>query len=119
MENMIYTKEINVGAGVNTRASEKITISRDDKFTFDEIRFSATGDFYIKFKDSSTQKLWSDNFIHSSALSTVNWNGSTKAGLLILPMKKTISGNTDIIIEVINDSGNANRIFLAFNGIKD
>ena len=118
-ENMIYTIDIPVEAGVNTRASGKPIISGDDSFTFDEIRFSAIGDFYIKFKDSSSQKLWSNDFVHSSVLSSKNWNGSSNAGLLKLPMEKQITGNTDIIIEIINDSANANVIHLAFNGIKE
>ena len=118
-ENMIYTKQIEIGAGINTRASDKLTISRDDSFTFSEIRFFATENFYIKFKDSSSQKLWSDDFIHSSVLSSIDWNGSTKAGLIILPIQKRITGNTDIIVELINDSANANTVYLAFNGIKE
>lgn len=118
-ENMIYTIAVDINAGINTRASAKLTISRDDSFRFNEIRFSATDDFYVKFKDSSSQKLWSDDFIHSSVLSSINWNGSTKAGLIILPMEKIITGNTDIIIELLNDSQNANKVFFAFNGIKE
>lgn len=119
-ENMIYTIEISIEAGVNTRASGKLTISRDDSFRFNEIRFSATGNFYIKLKDSSTQKLWSNDYIHSSVLSSENWNGSSKDGLIVLPMEKIITGNTDIIIELLNDNGeNANKVFLAFNGIKE
>lgn len=118
-ENMIYTIEVPIEAGVNTRASAKLTISRDDSFTFNEIRFSATDNFYIKFKDSSTQKLWSNDYVHSSVLSSDNWNGSTKAGLLRLPMDKRITGNTDIVIELINDSANANKVFISFNGIKE
>lgn len=118
-ENMIYTCKIEIGAGVNTRGAQKLTISRDDSFTFDEIRFSAKGDFYIRFKDSSSQKLWSNDFIHSSALSSINWNGSSKDGLIIFPMKRRITGNTDIVIEVLNDSANANTVYLAFNGIKE
>ncbi len=119
-ENMIYTIEIPIEAGINTRASDKLSISRDDSFRFTEIRFSALGNFYIKLKDSSTQKLWSNDFIHSSVLSSENWNGSTKDGIIVLPMEKVITGNTDIVIELINDNGeNANKIFLAFNGIKE
>ena len=119
MYNMIYTKSIAIGSGVNTRASGKLTISRSDTFRFQEIRFSATGNFKVLFKDSDTQKLWSDDYIHSSVLSTENWNGSTTAGMLVLPQMKVITGNTDIIIELLNDSGNANTVYFAFLGTKD
>ena len=118
-ENIIYTIDIPIGAGVNTRGAGKLTISRDDSFTFNEIRFSATADFFIKIKDSSSLKLWSNDFVHSSVLSSVNWNGMSNAGLLILPMDKRITGNTDIVIELLNDSANANTVHLAFNGIKE
>lgn len=118
-ENMIYAIDIEVQAGVNTRGGGKLTISRDDSFRFQEIRFSATNNFYVKFKDSSTQKLWSNEFIHSSALSSVNWNGSTKDGLIIFPIERIITGNTDVIIEVLNDSANINVIHFAFNGTRE
>lgn len=119
MYNMIYTKAITIDSGINTRGGGKLTISRSDTFRFQEIRFSATDNFFVKFKDSDSQRLWSDDFIHSSVLSTENWNGSTKAGLLVLPQMKVITGNTDIIIELLNDSANQNTVFFAFLGTKD
>lgn len=116
--NYSYPKTIEFGAGTQgTTQVEKISISGSQLFIFDQIYFSADGDFDILLKESATGRELSEQAINSQVFSDEDFTTSQYKGIHRFDMPKILSGNSDLNIIITNKSSNNNTIKLNFKGV--
>lgn len=115
-----YAYPINVEFAANTQGTSqvaKISISGSQLFIFDQIYFSADGDFDILLKETATGRELSEQAINSQVLSDVNFTGFQYKGINRFDTPKILSGNSDLSIIIYNKSASANTVRLNFKGV--
>lgn len=115
-----YAYPITIDFGANTQGTSqvaKISISGSQLFIFDQINFSATGDFDILLKESATGREFSEQAINSQVFSDVDFTVSQYKGIHRFDTPKILSGNSDLNIIIYNKSANANKVILNFKGV--
>lgn len=116
--NYSYPLEFQFNSGTSgTSQIDKITVSGSQDFIFNQIYFSADGDFDIVLKDVATGRVLSEQAINSQVLSDVSFTGYQYKGIHKLDIPKVINGNGELNITIYNRSANANTIKLNFKGV--
>lgn len=115
-----YAYPINIEFAANTQGTSqvaKISISGSQLFIFDQIYFSADGDFDILLKETATGRELSEQAINSQVFSDVNFTGFQYKGINRFDTPKILSGNSDLSIIIYNKSASANTVKLNFKGV--
>lgn len=116
--NYSYPLNFQFNSGTSgTSQINKITVSGSQDFIFNQIYFSADGDFDIVLKDVATGRVLSEQAINSQVLSDVNFTGYQYKGIHKLDIPKVINGNGELNITIYNRSANANTVKLNFKGV--
>lgn len=115
-----YSYPLTVEFGANTQGTSqiaKITVSGSQLFLFEEMLFSADGDFDILMKDVATGRELSEQAINSQVLSDKDFTNSQYKGIFRLDMPKIVDGNSELNVTIYNRSNSANTVKLNFKGV--